>query len=171
MRAGFAADLLTATRLGLALPIFFAAGMGFSEPVAVMLAAAWWTDFFDGHLARRAGGKTRLGDLDTFADVTIASALLAGEVAAGTPPLWGAVGLVLLAMFVARHNTVWCVLLQAVAYGLVLARLLTDAPVWSVLPLMTALTMLWLNRQRFIGEFLPRLVGTIAPAVGTARKA
>lgn len=155
IRPGFLADALTATRLALTVPLFFAAGTDWLEPVAVIVTLAWWTDVFDGRLARLAPGNTRLGSWGPFADAAIGSALLAGLIVAGTPVVWGLVGVALLVAFVRTTNPAWCMLLQAVAYAVFMSRLTMDTAGWLIPPVVTAMAILVINRDRLFGERLP----------------
>jgi cardiolipin synthase (CMP-forming) len=66
------------------------------EPNAAvaLYAAAAWTDFFDGYLARRLNAVTELGKLlDPLADRVFIVALAVALVAADALPLWLALGL------------------------------------------------------------------------------
>ncbi len=72
------ADVLTAGRMLLALPMGLAAYSAGWRATALLLSLSWWSDFLDGRLARRAGGSTRLGAWDLAADTLVGAGLLVG---------------------------------------------------------------------------------------------
>jgi phosphatidylserine synthase len=169
--AAAVADGLTATRLLLAALLLAVVAAGAYALATAVLVAAWWTDFFDGRLARMAPGKTRLGTWDPFADAAVAAAILVGLVSAGVVNVvpWGILGAVLGLAFVVSGNLAWCMLLQALAYELFLMRLWINTPWWLALPVATALVLLVVNRRRFFGELLPTFfAGVGAPRVASA---
>lgn len=170
-RVALVADGLTAARLALAIPLFATVAAGRYAVAAIVLIAAWWTDFFDGRLARTVPGETRLGAWDPYADAAVAAAILAGLVAVGvvsaTP--WAAAGAVLAFAFLLSGNLAWCMLLQALAYELFLAWLWVESPGWLLVPAATVLVLLVANRRRFFGELLPTFFSGIgAHRLGSA---
>lgn len=83
-----AADLLTLARL-ISAPIMLWLVSNRSLDAAVLLVVvAWWTDFLDGRLARKAHRETRLKDWDLRADAWLASAVGLGLGLAGYFSWW-----------------------------------------------------------------------------------
>ncbi len=162
LRPSFIADALTISRALLAIPLFFAAGTGWLEPVAVMLVVAWWTDFFDGRLARSAPAQTRIGSWDPIVDAAVGTAVLGGLAISGAGLPVTVAGGAVLALYLFGRNPAWCMLLQAIAYGVLFERLAGETPVLLALPLVTAITILVLNRRRLFGELIPTFFSGIA---------
>jgi len=82
------ADLLTLARL-ISAPIMLWLVSNRSLDAAVLVVVvAWWTDFLDGRLARRAHRETRLKDWDLRADAWLASAVGLGLGLAGYFSWW-----------------------------------------------------------------------------------
>ncbi len=93
------ADLLTATRLVLALSILLLAVLaghrpaGLMDAVLLLVLVGWTTDMFDGRLARKdpTGTKTFIGEADLAVDLTLDVAALVFFTAAGFIPwIWAA---------------------------------------------------------------------------------
>lgn len=83
-----AADLLTLARL-ISAPIMLWLVSNRSLDAAVLVVViAWWTDFLDGRLARKAHRETRLKDWDLRADAWLASAVGLGLGLAGYFSWW-----------------------------------------------------------------------------------
>ena len=125
------ADGLTTSRFVLALLI--AAWLGFADALtaaAFMLSVAWVTDYADGALARRSGGGTVMGKWDPVADATVGVGVIVGlsiSGRAGTFP-WLLLASVLMVAFLVTRNLSLGMVLQAVAYGLLIVELPMDAP-------------------------------------------
>lgn len=82
-----AADLVSASRAALAVPLAFAILADARPAAGALFAVALATDFLDGCLARRAGGGTALGRiLDPVADKVLAAGALGALLAAGRVP-------------------------------------------------------------------------------------
>lgn len=125
------ADALTTSRFVLALLI--AAWLGFADGLtagALILTVAWITDYADGTLARRSGGGTVMGTWDPVADATVGLGLIVGLAISGRigPFPWLVVAAVLMAAFLVTRNLSLGMVLQAVAYGLLIVELAMDAP-------------------------------------------
>ncbi|MCR9096371.1 MAG: CDP-diacylglycerol--glycerol-3-phosphate 3-phosphatidyltransferase [bacterium] len=89
-------NTVTMLRIGV-VPVLLFLPMALSEPASTFMAWAFimaaLTDWLDGYLARRNGGKdvTRIGKLlDPLADKLIVSTALIMLLAVGRIPLWGA---------------------------------------------------------------------------------
>lgn len=84
-------NALSATRFALAAAwiVFAAAGVSIRIPYVSLVFAAWATDYFDGHLARRFDVASGFGRwLDSVADVTFVLAALLAEAALRTIPFY-----------------------------------------------------------------------------------
>jgi len=165
---GRSADALTAVRAVLAVPLALAAHAGNWSVAAVLLAVAWWSDFFDGRLARRSSESTALGDWDLAADTTVGAGLLIGLVLGHhVPPSWGVGGAVLGVGFLALRNPALGMLLQAAAYGpaLFFAARSASPSFWLAAATIGAIAIL--DRRRLFGYVLPVFFGGI---LGRSRK-
>ena len=126
------ADLLTLARL-LSAPIMLWLVSNRSLDVAVLLVViAWWTDFLDGRLARKAGRETRLKDWDLRADAWLASAVGLGLGLAGYFAWWVAVPVaaVVLVMSVLLSNPAAVMVGVAAQYGMFIVAAYLWADLW-----------------------------------------
>lgn len=153
---GRAADSLTAGRALLALPVALVAWTGDWTAATLLLSAAWWSDFLDGRLARRAPVPTRLGQWDLAADTAVGAGLLTGLVGGGhLPPLTGAAGALLGIGFVMLGNAALGMVLQALAYGPVLwMAAWQGSPGFVVAALTISAIGVW-DRARLLEYVLP----------------
>lgn len=161
------ADILTASRLGLAVVVGAALAAGEYRIAVIFLVLAWATDYFDGILARAATNPTRLGEWDFRVDVTIGIAILAGLVSAGEMPLGLAIAVVVAGAGWTQYtgNPAPAMLLMAFAYAWLLAILLRQRPDLWWLPFAAIGVLLVLQWRRFIETILPAFfkgVGRIA---------
>jgi len=125
------ADGLTAVRFVLAIVIAAVLGLADGLTLAtVLLCVAWITDYADGTLARRSTAATVLGAWDPIADATVGLGLFVGLAIAGRIALfpWVLLAAVLMAAFLVTRNLSLGMVLQAVAYGLLIVELAADAP-------------------------------------------
>jgi hypothetical protein len=156
------ADALTTSRFVLALLI--AAWLGVADAltaVAFILSAAWITDYADGTLARKSGGGTVMGAWDPIADATVGLGLIVGlaiDGRIGALP-WLVVAAVLMAAFLVTRNLSIGMVLQAVAYGLLIVELALDAPgaLWVLGA--TAAVIGIADGRRFTDVVLPTFFG------------
>lgn len=82
-------NVLTATRLLLAVPIALSIQDGRFGTALLIAAAAGLTDALDGYLARRLDARSRLGAaLDPVADKTLIFAVFVSLAAVGLLPVW-----------------------------------------------------------------------------------
>ena len=128
---GRVADVLTALRFLVAVGI--AGLLGLADALvaaAVLLSLAWITDYADGTLARRSGLRTALGAWDPIADATVGLGLIVGLAITDRidPVPWLPVAAVLMAAFLVTRNLALGMVLQAVAYGLLIVEMAIDAP-------------------------------------------
>ena len=150
------ADLLTLARL-LSAPIMLWLVSIRSLDAAVLVAViAWWTDFLDGRLARKADRESRLKDWDLRADAWLASAMGLGLGLAGYFSWWMAVPLaaVVLVMSVLLSNPAAVMVGVAVQYGMFIVAMYLWADLWwlGVLHVIVFVGASW---KRFWGVLLP----------------
>jgi hypothetical protein len=147
----WAADILTASRVALALLLILAVANGSLTVGAVMLVLAWLTDLFDGRLARAASKGTRLGEWDLRVDTTVGVAILVGLMLAGrASPLLvlvviGALG----GVAVLTGNPAPAMLLQGFSYAWFLGVLMADRPRLWWLPFAIIPVLLVADWRRF----------------------
>ena len=155
------ADLLTASRLVLAIVVGASLAGSEYRVAVIFLVCAWATDFFDGILARAASRPTRLGDWDFRVDVTIGIAILAGLAVADVVPAGVAIAAVLLGAGWTQltGNPAPAMLLMALAYGWLLTLLLVDQPSLWWLPFVAIAILLILQWRRFFRTILPAFFG------------
>ena len=153
---GRTADVLTVARALSALPLALSAWAGNWTLATLLLGAAWWSDFFDGRLARRAGGSTRLGRWDLPADTVVGAGLLAGLVAGShLSPVLGVLGAALGVGYVVLGNASLSMLLQALAYGPVLWFAATGRSFGFAVAVLTIVAIGVWDRDRLVGWVLP----------------
>ena len=151
------ADVLTASRVVLALVIGLAVANDSYAVAILVLMIAWLTDTLDGMIARAATGSTRLGDWDFRVDVSLGVAILVGLAVADRVPVWLVVASVgLLAGWTwITGNPAPAMLMMAVAYGIFLPILLIDKPDFWWLPFGVIPLLLALDWRRFFTVILP----------------
>lgn len=163
-----AADALTLGRVIVAVALVPVLGARRVALAAGLLGSAWMSDFLDGRAARASAGRTRLGEVDLWADTFVgAGAVLGFTVWGWLPPVVG-IGLVavLLTAFALTRNEAMSMLLQATGYALVLWRTWRDGhlvPLWWLLAII-AVIALW-NRRVFWEHSLPTFLGGMAALV------
>ena len=152
-----AADVLTASRVFLALGLAALLAQGRLGWAAVGLSLAWITDVADGRLARAAREPTRLGDWDFRADVAVGAGVLAGLIVHGYVPRPLAAGLLVLLAggFVVLRNVALGMSLQAIAYAAFGWRLWVDSVGARWIPLLVAGTIGIIDWRRLFGEQIP----------------
>ncbi len=131
IRPAFArtADGLTLLRFLIALALAPLIWSGQWVAVALLLGAAWLSDFMDGKLARRAGGGTKLGRWDMSVDTALGAALVIGLVLHGTiPDLVGLPLLVVLGALYLSGNIAAAMLIQLSGFVPTLLILWEDRP-------------------------------------------
>jgi phosphatidylglycerophosphate synthase len=150
------ADLLTGGRILMALPLGVAGYGGNITATAVLLSLAWWSDFLDGRLARRAGGGTRLSGWDLGADTLVGAGLMTGLVAGGHILVpWGVAAALLGLGYIAFDNPSLGMLLQAIAYGSALWLAAGQATFGLVVAVATIAAITILSLPRLFGYLLP----------------
>jgi len=162
---GLAADALTLARLVVAVALIPVLGARRLTLGAVLLGFAWISDFLDGRAARASAGRTRLGDVDLWADTFVgAGAVLGFTVWGWIPPAIGlGLAALLLAAFVFTRNEAMSMLLQATGYALAIWRTWRDgdpASLWWLLTIIAAIAVV--NRRIFWQRSLPTFLGGLA---------
>ena len=162
---GLAADALTLARLVVAVALIPVLGSRRLMLGAVLLGFAWISDFFDGRAARASAGRTRLGDVDLWADTFVgAGAVLGFTVWGWVPPAVGlGLAALLLAAFAFTRNEVMSMLLQATGYALVIWRTWRDdhpPSLWWLLTIIAVIAVV--NRRIFWQRSLPTFLGGLA---------
>ncbi len=160
------ADLLTLARL-ISAPIMLWLVSNRSLDAAVLVVViAWWTDFLDGRLARKAHRETRLKDWDFRADAWLASAVGLGLGLGGYFSWWVIVPLAAgaLVMSVLLSNPAAVMVGVAVQYGMFLTAIYLWADLWwlGVLHVLVFLVAGW---KRFWGVVLPAFWAGLAGLV------
>ncbi len=162
------ADLLTGGRLIATLPLAYAAYRASWGTLALLLAAAWWSDHFDGVLARRAGSGTRFAGWDLRVDTAVGGSIVAGLVAGGHISAWHALVLAALAAgFVVLNNPAWSMLLQAVGYGWSLWFTFRHHTAAFGVLVVSIGSIALLGRSRLFGYVLPAFFQGIVGMSGT----
>jgi len=165
---GFAADVLTLGRLIVAValvPVLEARLMALG---AGLLGSAWISDFLDGRAARASAGRTRLGDVDLWADTLVGAGAVVGFTVWGWVPTVVGLGLCvfLLAAFVLTRNEAMSMLLQATGYALVLWRTWRDGHTISLWWLLTIIAVIAVVNGRIFWErSLPNFLSGMAAAL------
>lgn len=165
------ADLLTLARL-LSAPIMLWLVSIRSLDAAVLVAVvAWWTDFLDGRMARKAHRESRLKNWDLRADAWLASAMGLGLGLAGYFSWWVAVPLaaVVLVMSVLLSNPAAIMVGVAVQYGMFIMAMYLWADLWwlGVLHVVVFVGASW---KRFWGVLLPAFWAGLAALVSGRRR-
>ena len=162
---GRTADGLTFSRLVIAIVLVPVLGAHHSAAAAVLVGAAWLTDFFDGRAARAADGLTRLGAFDLWVDTLVGAGLLLGFVAWGWLPALVGVSLVvvLFAAFAFTRNEALSFLLQAIGYAMLLWRAWRDGPLGALVWMVGIIAFLAIvNRRVFLGKAVPTFLKGMA---------
>jgi hypothetical protein len=157
MRRALAADVLTSSRMLLAVVVAGAIGAGSLDWAAVLVPAAWLTDFFDGRLARSADRPTRLRAWDLRADTLLGIGIMVGMAWGGFMPWW-TVPLLATAMAGATHvlgNPSPAMLLLGYVYAWFLWLMLVEAELLGWVPFATLPFLLVFDWHRFTKIILP----------------
>lgn len=161
-----AADLLTLARLISAPVMLWLVSNRSLDAAVLVVVLAWWTDFLDGRLARKAHRETRLKDWDLRADAWLASAVGVGLGMAGYFSWWVVAPLaaIVLVMSVLQSNPAAVMMGVAVQYGMFLIAIYLWADLWwlGVLHVLVFLVAGW---KRFWGVVLPAFWAGLAGLV------
>jgi hypothetical protein len=153
------ADVLTVSRLGLAVLVIPSAWTRNLTLTSALLAAAWLTDFLDGRIARAAGVTGRMGPWDLTVDTTVGVGLIIGLTGAGeVPALFGVAAILVLGSWSLAGNFAAALLLQLAGYlpllDIVWRR---RPPVWW-LPFLTVIVIGLMDWRRLVTVNIPRFI-------------
>lgn len=161
------ADVLTGSRLVLAPIIAVAIAIGSFDVAAAVMCAGWLTDFFDGRLARLAGGRTRLGSFDIAADATMGVGVIAGLTAAERlDPFVAIVGsIVLLGSAAAQRNVMPAMVFMALADLALISTVFAHGTWGGPLIVTVLLVILAFDHDRLL-VLIPAFIGGFRRLVG-----
>jgi len=151
------ADGLTASRFVLALiavPILIG---GSWTAAGAVIAAAWWTDFLDGRVARSTTGS-RLGAWDPHADTVVGLGVIIGLAGGGHVPgpgWWLGAAALLTVAYTGTGIFAVSEMIQAVGYGPLLWLTATNRSIGFVVLIATITAILVLDLNRFRAHTLP----------------
>ena len=164
------ADLLTLARLLSAPIMLWLVSIRSLDAAILVTVIAWWTDFLDGRLARRADRESRLKDWDLRADVWLVSAIGLGLGLGGyfswriTVPL----AAVVLVMSVLLSNPAAVMAGVAVQYGMFILAIYLWADLWW-LGVLHVLIFLGVGWKRFWGVVMPAFWAGLSAALVPGR--
>lgn len=150
------ADALTGSRFLLAFVAIPVVDAGAWRTAALVVAAAWWTDYLDGKVARSTTG-TRLGRWDPYADTAVGVGIVIGLAAGGHVPAlpWIIATVGLAGTYLFTANFAFGQLTQAIGYGpLLWYAAVEDVPAIVVL-VGTIVVIAILDARRFVTHTLP----------------
>jgi phosphatidylglycerophosphate synthase len=157
------ADLLTISRLGIALVVIPAAWSLSLGPTAILVTTAWLTDFLDGKVARTAGTEGRMGRWDMACDTAVGAGLVIGLTGAGLIPILAGVGaVVVFGAWFLTGNYAAAMLLQITGYLPLLALLWTERPTGWWLPFITAALIGIVDWRRLLLINIPNFLRGLA---------
>ena len=166
------ADTLTLVRLATAVSLIFVLAAGRLGLAAVMLVFGWTTDTFDGILARRAPGMTRLGTWDATVDAMVGLGLIIGLVAGGfTPSVWLVPEFAFAGLLLFFRSAASGMLLQGIAYGWFL-RILADETATGLVVMLAGIAVATIvHGHRVPKVLLPKFFADVArlKRVGSGR--
>ena len=150
------ADLLTLARLICIPIILWLVSIRRMDAAVLVVVVAWWTDFLDGRLARKAHRESRLKDWDLRADACLASAMGLGLGLAGYFSWWVVAPLAAVVVVNSIRPSNLAVVMAGVGvqYGMFILAMRVEADLWwvSVLHVIVFLGAGW---RRFWDVLLP----------------
>jgi len=152
-------------RLAIAAALVPVLGTRHTARGAGLVGLAWLSDFLDGRAARASSMPTRLGAYDLWVDTLVGAGALIGFVAWGWVPWIAGAGavVVLVAAFAMTRNEAFSMLLQAIAYALLLWRTWRDGPPGALAWLLAIILFVAVvNRRVFWERSLPTFLGGMA---------
>ena len=150
------ADVLTSSRLGIAVAVTPLAWALHLSAVSVLLSLAWVTDILDGRVARAAGTRGRLASWDLPVDTIVGLGLLIGLTGAGEVNIvFAAVATVGLGAWFLTGSFAASLLLQLAGYLPFLAIAWTRRPVGWFLPFTTAIVIGVVDWRRLLTINIP----------------
>lgn len=156
------ADVLTISRLGMAVLLVPAAWTAHLTAVSVLLSLAWLTDILDGRVARAGGVPGRLASWDLTVDTIVGVGLLIGLTGAGEVNLvFAAAATVGLGAWFITGNFAASLLLQLAGYLPFLAIAWTRRPMAWWLPFTTAIVIGVIDWRRLVTINIPGFVRSL----------
>jgi phosphatidylglycerophosphate synthase len=153
------ADILTVSRLGLALSLIPAVWTSSLTLASALISLAWLTDLLDGRLARAARAEGRLGPWDLGIDTCVGVGVLIGLMGAGdVPVVLGVTAIFVLGSWSFTGNFAAALLLQLVGYLPLLAIVWARRPLMWWLPFLTVIMIGLLDRQRLMTVNIPLFI-------------
>lgn len=158
-RPAVVADVLTISRLGLAVLLIPAAWTSNVSLASVLVTLAWVTDLLDGRIARSAGLRGRMGPWDLTVDTAVGVGLIIGLTGAGdVPVLYGVVAILVLGSWFLTGNFAAAQMLQLAGYLPLLDILWTRRPTVWWLPFVTAIVIGVVDWRRLMGVNIPKFI-------------
>lgn len=159
------ADLLTWSRLGVALALPLVLWSDSLTTAAFLLSWAWISDLSDGRLARRSGRDGRMGKWDQAVDTAVGGGIAVGLAGTGEIPAWFAAGSILLfgGWWLLMAKPAGSMLLQLSGYIPLLRVLWKDQPQWWWLPFATAGLAMAVDWRRLIEVNIPGFLRSFTP--------
>ena len=165
------ADVLTTTRIVLAVASGILAAERAFEAATIALSVAWITDFLDGRVARRTSEPTRLADYDMAVDTFVGAMLVAGVGVAGVLPAW--IAITALAVFgvgyLVLRQPALGMTLQGVGYGALLWHLWSQRNATLWVAVLTIATIAAFEGRKLVRVVLPEFFRGAADAVRLRR--
>ena len=160
-----AADLLTSTRLAVALAfplVLWSRGL---TSAAFLLSWAWISDLLDGRLARRSGRDGRMGRWDIAVDTAVGAGIVIGLGGIGEVPAWFVPSSIVLfgGWWLVMKKPAGSMLLQLSGYAPLLRLLWNEQPRWWWLPFATAGLALMFDWRRLIRINIPGFLRSFSP--------
>lgn len=161
-RPALVADILTISRLGIAVTLTAVAWALHLTAASVLLSLAWVTDMLDGRVARIAGTHGRLASWDLPVDTIVGLSLLIGLTGAGEVSIvFAAAATVGLGAWFLTGNLAASLLLQLAGYLPFLAIAWTRQPVGWFLPFVTAIAIGIVDWRRLMTINIPGFVHSL----------
>ncbi len=160
------ADLLTLARLVSAPIMLWLVSVRSLDAAVLVAVIAWWTDFLDGRLARRAHRESRLKSWDLRADAWLASAMGLGLGVAGYFSWWviAPIAGIVLVMSVLLSNPAVVMAGVGGQYGMFILATYLWADLWW-LGVLHVLVFLGAGWKRFWGVVMPAFWAGLAALV------
>jgi len=150
------ADALTGSRFVFAVLAIPLVSSGAWRASSLVVVLAWWTDFFDGRVARSTTG-TRLGEWDPYADTAVGAGVVIGLAAGGhvLPVPWLVVTGGFVLAYLVGGNFAFGQIAQALGYGPLL-WFATRADLVAISVLVGTIVVIAIfDARRFVSVTLP----------------
>ena len=160
-----AADLLTWSRLGVALALPLVLWSASLTPAVFLVSWAWISDLLDGRLARGSGREGRMGRWDLAVDTAVGGGIAIGLAGMGEVPAWFAASSILLfgGWWLLMGKPAGSMLLQLSGYVPLLRVLWNEQPPWWWLPFATAALTVMVDWRRLVEVNIPGFLQSFRP--------